>query len=371
MGVFTSLNMLLRALRIILYVVILGALTLWGIYLAPGQAVYQIQETYTFRGAQAGSPLALAALLPVSGPYQVVSSPDVSWSGISHLQEHPQTAVLELLGTADASGAAVARISYQVRLKEGRVSWVGRVQPADLLPGPQVESDAAVLVNTAQSFAGQESAALAMEAYLFSAEHLVWPNGSREGSPASALAAFYSQVGVCTEFANLMTALCRANGVPARSISGLLLPVTLPYLRQSVTWNHPAGSHAWVEMYAGETWTLADPSAASGVTNLPWISGVWFGRSDGKHLSYGETEAHNAVYAQVQVYAEKHGVLLGAMSAPLKFAAAGPQGAAVLPEASLVQTWDSRWAWTGGLYLGSLAVLFVLERNLHGARQKA
>jgi hypothetical protein len=65
----------------------------------------------------------------------------------------------------------------------------------------------------------------------------------------SALAIARARVGDCTEHATLMVALCRAVGLPARDISGV---VYLPMLSGF-------GFHAWVEVWVGR-WISADPS---------------------------------------------------------------------------------------------------------------
>lgn len=57
--------------------------------------------------------------------------------------------------------------------------------------------------------------------------------------------------GDCTEFAALFVALCRANGVPARLVSGFVCPKNLILKPYSV--------HDWAEFYDGQTWKLADP----------------------------------------------------------------------------------------------------------------
>jgi len=70
------------------------------------------------------------------------------------------------------------------------------------------------------------------------------------GGPASktALAALRELGGDCSEYAVLFTALCRASGVPARSVIGLLLE------------NGEMTYHQWAEIYTDGRWILCDPT---------------------------------------------------------------------------------------------------------------
>ena len=58
--------------------------------------------------------------------------------------------------------------------------------------------------------------------------------------------------GDCTEYATLMTALARLNGIPAREVSGYA------YYEEN---NSPKfGAHAWVELYIDGNWREFDPT---------------------------------------------------------------------------------------------------------------
>jgi hypothetical protein len=257
-------------------------------------------------------------------------------------------------------------LSYDVTLRQGRATWDAPIETTDLAPQVDVEADAPALVAQAAQLTGSQSSEeterRALRIYTFTARHLSWPKGERIGGTQSALSAYETGIGVCGEFANLMTALCRAVGIPARPITGLLLPIMLPpYMSKTTTWLHPGGAHAWVEVHTGEHWRLADPSWAS---RLPFAR-LWFGRSLGAYLSYGESGAHARIYDDMQAWAEGHGEIIGAMSSPLHFAAAaGGEGITLQPLMTLQKGWDGRWFSAVGLYVGVVVGALLLERRL-------
>ena len=68
--------------------------------------------------------------------------------------------------------------------------------------------------------------------------------------PRGALGALLDEGGDCTEYACLSVALARANGIPARWVSGYVIA------RDSVL--RPADYHDWAEVYFGGAWRLLD-----------------------------------------------------------------------------------------------------------------
>lgn len=59
--------------------------------------------------------------------------------------------------------------------------------------------------------------------------------------------------GVCQDFAHLMLAACRSLGIPARYVSGYVLP--------GGSFSDQAGSHAWVDVFVpGIGWVSLDPT---------------------------------------------------------------------------------------------------------------
>jgi transglutaminase-like putative cysteine protease len=74
-------------------------------------------------------------------------------------------------------------------------------------------------------------------------------------SNTSALDTLIDRVGVCRDFAHLMTAICRAANLPARIASGMDYGAD-PALG-------PPDFHAYVEVFLGDRWYLFDPSGTA------------------------------------------------------------------------------------------------------------
>jgi len=77
----------------------------------------------------------------------------------------------------------------------------------------------------------------ARKIYNFVSSWLKWPHGNRIVDSSSDMLAYKRKVGVCGNFAKLLTAMLRANGIPARSITGLSLPQYVNFKR-SASRNH-------------------------------------------------------------------------------------------------------------------------------------
>jgi transglutaminase-like putative cysteine protease len=80
-------------------------------------------------------------------------------------------------------------------------------------------------------------------------DHLTYQPGST-GVHTSALEAWEAGKGVCQDYVHLTLLLLREAGVPARYVSGYLMPRADVQVRQTVT----GESHAWVEAWTGGWW---------------------------------------------------------------------------------------------------------------------
>jgi hypothetical protein len=69
---------------------------------------------------------------------------------------------------------------------------------------------------------------------------------------ASAAEVAASKVGDCSEFAVLTASMCRAIGIPARVVSGLV------YVKSFGSRENVFGGHMWVEAYVGDKWIGLD-----------------------------------------------------------------------------------------------------------------
>lgn len=318
---------------------------LFAFFWAPATVSYRIAERYHFSGGSPGSPVFLHVFLPEAGPYQSVRLQRVVWRGVWEKRRVDGLPVLSFEGEGGTGDAGVdALIEYTVTIRQGRAEWEGTTQPSDLAPEEDIESDHPLIRQKAVELTSGNSDARkrAYRVHRFVAGYLAWPKDTRVNVTSSALQAFQSRVGVCEDFALLTVALCRAAGIPARVVSGLAFSggPPLPFLSSRRTWGHPAGAHAWVEVYDGSRWLMADPSWAAGIA--PHLH---FGRNDGAHLSYGSASAAKRAYDETIRLVEDEGVVVGAMSAPLRFVAgAGVEGVTVLPEVTVQRRWDGRLA---------------------------
>jgi hypothetical protein len=73
---------------------------------------------------------------------------------------------------------------------------------------------------------------------------------------ASAAEVAASKVGDCTEFAVLTASMCRAIGIPARVVFGIV------YVKAFGGRENVFGGHAWVEAYVGDKWIGLDATRA-------------------------------------------------------------------------------------------------------------
>ncbi|MEJ2208937.1 MAG: transglutaminase-like domain-containing protein [Anaerolineae bacterium] len=350
-----------RLLRLAVYLVLVAAGILLAFYVLPATVRYRVTERYLLDAGRAGVPVHLGVIVPKTGPYQSVSRVGIKWDGFASQEPRDEVDLVRLDAVTPEDGRLQATLQYDVTLWQGPARWMAPVEAADLAPQDEIESDDPLLAGQAAQLAAAPTRQGAYALYQFTAGHLDWPSGSRVGGDQSALAAYQSGVGVCGEFANLMTALCRAAAIPARSITGLAFPPMPPFLSSTATWSHPAGSHAWVEVYSGEEWEMADPSRAS---RLPFDR-LWFGRSDGMHLSYGESGAHARLLREVQDWAAAGSEVVAAMSAPLRFVASAQVGdVSVEPSATVYKGWDGRWMGMLGWLVGSVLVFSWIERRV-------
>ncbi len=344
-------------LRSIIYIVLGLTLVALAWFLPPAKVHYHVTEQYIFNSQQAGAQVSLGVLLPRSGPYQTVKNLAITWQGDQETIAHTDVDELRLEG-----GLQTANIEYDVTLFQGPAHWDAPVSDAMLQPQENVEAADPVLAELANSLAEGQSRQDAYRLFEFTAQALDWPQGSRVNVTPSARQAYEAGIGGCEEFANLYTALARAAGIPARSMAGLAMPLGFPpFWSASATWNSPAGAHAWNEVYVDGAWEFADASWAS---SSP-LRQLYFGRTDGAHLSYGENGELNAIYQAMQAWAEGRGELSAAMSAPLHFAAsADTPGVEVVPGIEIKKGWDGRWVAAVAVYILFLVACRLIENHL-------
>jgi len=351
-----------RMLRVVIFMALITLVPIGTFFLLPAKVQYQVTEKYTFSTEQTGQKVKLAVMLPKDNAYQDIENIEIEWDGDIARENYEEIEVVRFESEIDEHKEAI--LEYDVILTQGKISWEANVRDQDTRPQKDIESNDVLLVTQAEEICGHQSENVAYETFKFTAGYLSWPEGTRLGDSQSALTAYESQIGVCGEFANLMTALNRACDNPTRSISGLSMPMFLPpMLTQESAWMHPGGAHAWVEVFTQKHWTIADPSWAS---NVPFDR-LWFGRSQGQYLSYGETSLHEQIYAEMLAWGGENGTIIGAMSAPVKFVAASEaqDNTSITPIVSVKKVSDARWITAEGLYVVILIAFIVVEKRIN------
>ena len=133
---------------------------------------------------------------------------------------------------------------------------------ASLSPEPYIESDHSDMVRTARLIVGDETNPYLKAEKLFNWVNTVMNYDEDEEFFAhqGALSALYTLRGVCTEYASLLVALLRAEGIPARLVAGFFLPESIKGSRDRAFWANDI-AHTWVEFYLeGFGWLPCEPS---------------------------------------------------------------------------------------------------------------
>lgn len=339
-----------KIIRTIIYAIVLIIILLYPIFfrLLGLPVKYKFVEEYNFK-VNEPTGLKMAVILPSDGPYQEITNVDISWEGDTEIIDHGTARVVRISGKLEDSFCI--RIKYTAKMKTGRINWDEKVIDKYIQDESGIESTENLIVSKANSIAKGKSIDDIREIYNFVNKHIKWPTGDRigsEGDVQSALTALKTGEGVCGEFANLMVALCRAKGIPAKSISGLFIPL-LPGLKKPI-WNHQAGAHAWVEFYADGKWHFADPSHGGAMN---------FNSIDGLHLSYGEKESIKQIYGSSVKWAGTDYHLIVAMSNPLKFVVATSSENVIIEPAGFLDT-NNRYLF----FIAAIIVLIIAERLL-------
>lgn len=151
--------------------------------------------------------------------------------------------------------------TYKVKVRRNDKWRKKKVVSTDIEPEPDVESDNRLIIQKAKSLSSNEDSVeeKVYKFYKYVSKHIKfdWAMGKEPSS--SALESLKSQRGICSHKANLLTALCRADKIPARTISGLTLPKTSKKGGYDVV-----AAHAWNVVYIeGKGWYFVDPTLGS------------------------------------------------------------------------------------------------------------
>ena len=291
------------------------------------QRTFTITETYRIT-AEYSSETFLRVTLPMSGGYQEIE--DLSIEGAESYRIEYFDGWRELIVSVPTTGYEVTvSLSYTARLFRNASPWSGLVHDEYTLPQQFIDSDNEAIRALAIQLRGDNDFQTAQNIHDYVYALISWPSGPQiniDQLYASELLEY--PVGVCGDFANLMTALLRAEGIPTRRISGLALQIPLG---SASDWGHQGGAHGWVEFYADGNWHFADPS---------W---GWFDRNATAHLSFGTFNMNiSSDFQQNRGNAiEDAGFFIGGwMTAPLSFILySTDENATVIPRGEVDFSW--------------------------------
>jgi len=288
------------------------AAALCYIFFFYARRTFRIIETYKIT-SENDSKTCLNVCLPISGGYQEIT--DLTVEGAEAYNVENYDGWRELTVTVPSNhrlrtdgSETLITISYTVKLMRNAKPWNGEVHDDYTKPQQYVDSDSDSIVKLGEQLRADNDYETARNILKYVHKTIRLPSGSRVNqSQPAASELLRNPIGVCGDYAILMTALLRAEGIPARKISGLTLSMPL---KKASDWNHRGTAHAWVEFYAAGKWHFADPT---------W--GL-FDRSDTAHLSYGVYESNIQSDFQQSRYKamEDSGYFIsGGMSSPLMF----------------------------------------------------
>ena len=210
--------------------------------------------TYEATAQPGTDSLRLQAVLPDALPgRQQVKSSTFSQPPSKEVRENGVRYAIWELAPAPERLTITATVELEL-LAPARAKAPAKAEPitaADWLAAEQfVEVDDPAIRAAAKTLGGKAADDVARRAARYVGETLQY-GGFQEQSRGAA-AALQARSGDCTEFADLMVALLRARGVPARHCIGLM-----------TEWNDTA-KHSWVEVHLGgkRGWVLFDPTLA-------------------------------------------------------------------------------------------------------------
>jgi hypothetical protein len=312
---------------------------LGAFFCLPANVKYHVTERYFFSGEGGDVPVYLGIMLPKSGPYQWVGDLDITWDGDQEKENYGFVNVIKLSGNKSDQENLEAIIDYDVKLPQGPVSWSAPVENFQRQPQAGIESDCDCIQKRAANLCEGTSEKDAYEIYAFTADFLTYSPADQDCTSLSALQAYEIGSCVCAGYARLMTALCRASGIPAQMVLGLVYPD--PMFKSNITSfpQNPEEAHAWVEYYSEGSWKLADPTW--GAKRLKFMQ---FNRNDGRHLAYGELEQVLSVDKDLEVWAlDQARFVLGDDECFRYIATSDSNQISFFSIASIQRKWDSRW----------------------------
>ena len=176
-----------------------------------------------------------------------------------------------VIKTVQIFRAAEIALKIEPEKVEGYESVIRVISPY-LSPSSGIESDNPLIMTKAKEIiAGEINPYLkAKKIFEFLNSHMRYANAG-EPSNLGALSALQTGVGVCEDYADLMVALLRAAGVPARTVSGWMGNITGELITADETGLKSPG-HMWLEYYLpGYGWVPSDPTYTYLYNGIPTV----------------------------------------------------------------------------------------------------
>ncbi len=222
-----------------------------------GTAVYPVsrQIQYRFSIENPRGTVVTGALLKAHAPVKRTPSQSCTLIESSHefvsVEDSLHNQVLEFpLGVIAPYDTRIITVTVHMKLAEIPNSC-RLPDPAPFLSAQKyLESDNDRIQRKAAEFVADNRSGTAKRIYEWVSSSLRYDG--YDGKEQGALYALDQKKGDCTEFMYLFSALCRADGIPARCMAG--------YIIQNNALLKPAGYHNWAEVYLNGTWQTADPA---------------------------------------------------------------------------------------------------------------
>ena len=332
-------SFLLYTLRIVLCLGLIIFIVLGAFFRLPANVYYHVAERYTFSGGDIDTPIYLGVMIPKSGPYQQVENVQIFWDGVRQEETFDFVDAVKLSGVKRGDEELVATIEYDVKLPQGSISWFAPVENFQRLPQVGIESDCECILKKSANLSDGVSTIDAYKIYAFTSDYLTYSQEDADCTSLSAAKALEIGSCVCAGYARLMTALCRASGIPSQMILGLVYPDPMFISHTTSFPQNPDEAHAWVEFYSGGSWKMADPTWGAKRLKL-----AQFNRNDGRHLVYGELEHVLAVDAELEAWAlDQAKYILGETHCFRYIAVSGSTQTSFILEVPIQRKWDGRW----------------------------
>lgn len=287
---------------------------------------YKISETYRLSSSK-GTTSFLSVELPISYGYQSVSDIKIENADEYFFEQKDSYQTLNAVIKGDGIEKMIT-ITYSITLLKGKYTWNTINKNEYLLPTEFIDCDNQSIIDIASTLKVEnEVNKTAQNISKYVTKNIKFDHTVKINQKTfKASEVLKNKKGVCQDYANLMTALLRASGIPAKNISGLVFN----RLKSSSDWSSPAISHGWVEFYMNGKWYFADPT---------W-GNRYFTQSDGYHLSYGTQNLVNSNENKSKINEIKNNgfTVIGGMTGPIFFTAcSNDENARIIPKVDIIK----------------------------------